>query len=103
MNFLSISPNTILSSNHHKATGSEKTQQDLKSLRESCREFEAIFIDQMYKSMRKSMPENGLIPQDNATKIYQDMLDMQMARQTAKGKGIGIGEAMFNQLKGYVK
>lgn len=103
MNISAISPKTLQGSTPHKTTGEEKNQQDLKSLRESCREFEAIFIDQMYKSMRKSMPAGGLIPQDNATKIYQDMLDMQMARQTAKGKGIGIGEAMFNQLKVYAK
>jgi flagellar protein FlgJ len=103
MNIPPIAPNTIQSNNTlHKTTGKENTKQDLKSLRDSCREFEAIFIDQMYKSMRKSMPENGLIPQDNASKIYQDMLDMQMARETAKGKGIGIGEAMYNQLKLFV-
>jgi flagellar protein FlgJ len=49
------------------------------------------------------MPNDGLIPQDNATKIYQDMLDMQMARESAKGKGIGIGQAMFNQMRVYVQ
>ncbi len=103
MNISSISPNAIQGNPLKNTTGKEKTRQDLKSLRQSCREFEAVFIDQMYKSMRKSMPENGLIPQDNASKIYQDMLDMQMARETAKGKGIGIGEAMFNQLKVFVK
>ncbi len=100
---LSISPNAIQGNIPHKTTGAERTQKDLHSLRESCREFEAIFIDQMYKTMRNSMPNDGLIPQDNATKIYQDMLDMQMARESAKGKGIGIGQAMFNQMRVYVQ
>lgn len=96
---LSISPNHLQGSPAQQAKATEKTAKDLKSLRESCREFEAIFIDQMYKAMRQSMPDDGLVPKDNATKMYQDMLDMQMARETAKGKGTGIGETMYNQLK----
>jgi Rod binding domain-containing protein len=31
------------------------------------------------------------------------MLDTQMARETAKGKGIGIGEKMYNQMKGAIE
>jgi peptidoglycan hydrolase FlgJ len=100
---LSISSNTTQRNTLQPQTDTGKTARDLKSLRESCREFEAIFIDQMYKTMRQSMPDNGLMPRDNATKMYQDMLDMQMARETAKGKGIGIGEAMYNQMKVHVE
>lgn len=95
----SITPNLLPGSSSQPATAAGKTAKDLKSLRESCREFEAIFIDQMYKAMRQSMPDDGLVPKDNATKMYQDLLDMQMARETAKGKGTGIGETMYNQLK----
>ena len=98
-----ITLNVPQGSNTQKLQGTAKTEKELKSLRESCREFEAIFIDQMYKSMRQNLPGDGLVPQSNATNIYQDMLDMQMARETAKGKGMGIGEAMFNQTKGLIK
>jgi flagellar protein FlgJ len=82
-----------------KPAGKQKTARDLKALRESCREFEAIFIQQMYQAMRKNVPDDGLFPQDNATSIYQDMLDVEIAKETAKGQGIGLGESMYNQLK----
>ena len=96
---ISINPKAILHATSPKIAGKDKTERDLKSLRESCREFEAIFVQQMYQAMRKNVPNDGLLPRDNATQIYQDMLDTQMARETAKGKGIGIGEAMYNQMK----
>jgi peptidoglycan hydrolase FlgJ len=100
---ISIHPNITAHTSSPKATGKEKTENDLKTLRESCREFEAIFIQQMYQAMRKNIPNDGLLPRDNATQIYQDMLDTQMARETAKGKGIGLGEKMYNQMKGAIE
>ncbi len=71
----------------------------LQKLRQSCREFEAIYVNEMYKSMRKSIPESGLFEKDMADTLYQEMLDMEMARETAKGDGMGIGKAMYEQLK----
>ena len=99
---ISIHPTTAPST-PARLTVTEKKNHDLKALRESCREFEAIFVQQMYQAMRKNVPDNGLLPRDNATQIYQDMLDTQMARETAKGKGIGIGEKMYNQMKGAIE
>jgi peptidoglycan hydrolase FlgJ len=100
---ISLNPNAVINTSSHKTVGKEKTEQELKSLRESCREFEAIFVQQMFQAMRKNVPDDGLLPRDNATQIYQDMLDTQMARETAKGKGIGIGEKMYDQMKGRIE
>ena len=51
------------------------------------------------ESMRKSIPESGLFETDMADTLYQEMLDMEMAKQTAAGEGMGIGKAMYEQLK----
>lgn len=71
---------------------------DLESLRESSREFETLFVMEMYKTMRKSVPESGLIEKNVSTEIFTEMLDMETAKATTQGKGLGIGEAMYNQL-----
>jgi len=34
-----------------------------------------------------------------ASELYREMLDMEMAKATAAGKGTGIGEAMYQQMK----
>lgn len=79
-----------------------KKSKDLKALRESTREFEAIYMMEMLKAMRKTIPEGGLFEKDVADDIYEEMLDMEYARETAKGKGMGLGEAMFEQMKVHI-
>lgn len=80
-------------------TPQTRTNKDLESLRKSCREFEAIYIQEMYKAMRKTVPDSGLFEKDMASELYKEMLDMEIAKTTAAGKGIGIGEAMYQQMK----
>jgi len=80
-------------------TSTDKPSRDLQSLRKSCREFEAIYIQEMYKAMRKTVPDSGLFEKDMASELYREMLDMEMAKATAAGKGTGIGEAMYQQMK----
>jgi flagellar protein FlgJ len=53
----------------------------------------------MYKAMRKTVPDSGLFEKDMASELYREMLDMEMAKATAAGKGTGIGEAMYQQMK----
>jgi len=81
-------------------TGADRqSNKELQSLRKSCREFEAIYIQEMYKAMRKTVPDSGLFEKDMASELYREMLDMEMAKATAAGKGTGIGEAMYQQMK----
>ncbi len=75
----------------------------LKQLRESTRELEAMYIYEAYKAMRKNVPENGLIKKSSGEKMFQEMLDLEMARKAASGKGMGLGESMYQQLKNKVK
>lgn len=93
---LKIDPRMVMSQATQDSL--DRKDKDLKSLRESSREFETIFVMEMYKAMRKSIPEGGLFEKNNSTEIYQEMLDMETARAATKGKGLGLAEAMFNQL-----
>lgn len=101
-------PSPIPSSNISGATGVTKTpdthsDKRLQSLRKSCRDFEAIYVQEMYKAMRKTVPDSGIVEKDMTNGIYKEMLDMEMAKATAAGKGLGIGEAMYQQMKGKVE
>jgi len=72
--------------------------QDPEKLKEAAQQFEAIFIQQMYKEMRKTIPDNGLIPRSNAETIYAQMQDMEAAKVTAQQGGIGLTDLMMQQL-----
>jgi flagellar protein FlgJ len=80
-----------------------KASKNLQALRKSCRDFEAIYTQEMYKAMRKTVPDGGIFEQDKAGDLYKEMLDMEIAKTTAAGKGNGIGEAMYQQMKGKVE
>lgn len=99
---LKIDPRMLVGPSNTSSQTTDKQSQDLEKLRETTREFEALYVMEMYKAMRKTVPEGGLFEKDTSTEIYQDMLDMEAARKTAAGKGMGIGEAMFEQMKAYI-
>lgn len=96
---ISIDPRASYSAANIKNSGSEPNNAELQALRKSCREFEAIYINEMYKTMRKTVPDSGLVETDMGDTLYREMLDMEMAKQTAAGDGMGIGKAMYEQLK----
>ena len=76
-----------------------KGKTDDSRLREAANEFEAIFIQQMLKTMRKTSLESDLIPKSEGEKIFRSMLDEQYARLSAKSGSLGLGEMIFQQLK----
>lgn len=76
----------------------DRKARDLASLRKSSQEFEALLLTEMLKSMRQSVPDGGLFEKNSATEIFRDMLDSETAKAASRGKGLGIGEAMYQQL-----
>jgi len=94
-----IDPRTVISpAMKTPDTDAVKKIKDLAALRQSCHEFEAIFVNEMFKAMRKTIPDSGLVKKGIAIETYQEMLDMETARQASQGQGLGIGEAMYRQL-----
>ena len=75
----------------HKGQNPEK-------LKEAAQQFEAIFIQQMYKEMRKTVPDDGLIQRGNADDVYTQLQDLEAAKVTAQQGGIGLAEMMIQQL-----
>ncbi|WP_448872777.1 rod-binding protein [Desulfobulbus propionicus] len=78
---------------------SRKTPQDRAALKKSCQDFEAIFIQSMFKAMRKTIPDGGLFAKDHATEMYQDMLDQEVASTIAQRQSLGLAEQMYRQME----
>lgn len=67
------------------------------ALRQVSRQFEALFMGMVLKSMRETVPASGLT--DGQTgKLYQSMLDQQLA-QHLSGRGLQLADAMHAQLR----
>ena len=76
-----------------------KGKGDEVKLREAANEFEAIFIQQMLKTMRKTSLESEFIKKSEGEKIFRSMLDEQYAILSAKSGSLGLGEMIFQQLR----
>jgi flagellar protein FlgJ len=68
-------------------------------LKQACADFESIFIYYMFKSMRKSLPQNGLLDNTQEQKFYKSMADQAISENIARGRGMGLGKLLYNQLK----
>ena len=69
-------------------------------LKEACAGFEAIFLNKMIKSMRDTLPGDGLFQESNGMDIYKSMYDRHLADELSRSKeSIGIKEFLYDQLK----
>jgi flagellar protein FlgJ len=79
--------------------GNEEVEKE--DVLEACKSFESYFIQTMFREMRKtSLDANGLFAKSNAENIFTDMLDEEVAKQSAEGGGIGLAAMMYKQLTG---
>jgi flagellar protein FlgJ len=82
-----------------KTADPQSLPKDRKALKKSCQDFEAIFIQSMFKAMRKTVPESGLFEKDNSGAMYQDMLDQEIASNISQKQSIGLAEQMYRQME----
>lgn len=75
----------------------ENSNDDMK-LKEACKEFEAYFIQQLFKEMKSTVNEGGLIPKSQGEEVFEEMLHEQYSKEASKGQGIGIAQMMYKQL-----
>jgi len=60
--------------------------------------FEAIFINDLLKVMRKTTTKGGLFNSGNSGEIYSSMIDTELSKNLARGKGLGLGQMLLKQL-----
>ena len=70
-----------------------------KELLKACQDFEAVFLHQMLKEMRKTVPKEGIIPESNEQDVFTTMFDEEVAKTMSKQGGFGLAEMLFEQLR----
>jgi flagellar protein FlgJ len=80
-----------------KAMGRDK---DPAALKEVAKKFEAMFVQQMLKTMREANEAfgEGNYFDSQSTKFHRDMLDQQMVLNLTSGAGIGIADHFYKQM-----
>lgn len=73
-------------------------QNPAQALKESAKQFEALFINMMLQSMRQATPQGNLMGESHDRELYTSMLDQQLS-QTMAQRGIGVADLLLGQLK----
>ncbi len=95
---MDISIDSRIQQSHATHNTTNKKDRQLKSLRKSSQDFETLLVSTMFKAMRKSVPDGGLLKKDSATEMFQEMLDMETAKAATEKNSIGIADAIYTQM-----
>lgn len=89
-----LDPNSL---NSIKSMGRDR---DPQALKEVSKKFEAMFVQQMLKSMRDA---NDVFAEGNyldsqTSRFHRDMLDQQMVLNLTSGRGVGLADHFYRQM-----
>ena len=110
MNINSISNNMQMqnASLQRMATQGDSFEQTLQSaiktrdtseVRAAAEEMESFFINKIFQSMRRTVPEpQGIFSESNAQRMWREMMDEQTAQNLANSGGIGLADMIYEQL-----
>ncbi len=96
------SPGAVPNFNDLNALQSIKTEKNQdEALRKVAQQFESIFINIMLKSMRQANEvfEDSTLSGGEEGGMYRDMYDQQLALTMSHGRGVGIADALYAQMK----
>lgn len=91
-----VTPTTINTGDLSKIRLSAK-QNSPDALRQAAQQFEALFMNMVLKSMRKTTFDSGLFS-NNQSRMYTSIFDQEISQLFAK-RGIGLADALVRQLK----
>ena len=68
------------------------------AIHEAARTFESLFLNEIMKNMRKTLPEDGLLNQGFANNVFNSMLDQEYSQLAAKSGQLGLADVIARQL-----
>lgn len=82
-----------LKSDYSKATDDE--------LLDACKQFEAYFVEQMFKEMMKTIPESDTTSSytSNLMDYYKDNMVQEIASDATEQEGLGLAQMLYEQMK----
>ena len=98
----STAANQTASRLQNKLEGADYSAAGADELMDACKQFEAYFVEQMYKAMMKTIPsnENSSNYTSNMMDYYKDQLIQGMAEQTSsQNGGLGLAQMLYEQMK----
>lgn len=83
----------VKSLNALRASAAQRSPEALKG---ASKQFEALFLNMILKSMRDATPQDGMF-ENQQTKLFTSMLDQQLSQNMAQ-RGVGLADMLVRQL-----
>ncbi|WDV46097.1 rod-binding protein [Clostridiaceae bacterium M8S5] len=98
MDNLNINSSTYTNTVYKKSEAKALTKEQ--KLLKACRDFEAMFINIMFKEMNKTVGDSGLTEKSSGRKMFEEMHTEKLAENMAhKGQGVGLAKVLYNSMK----
>jgi Rod binding domain-containing protein len=75
-----------------------KKKLDRDKLKKSCADFEALFTQQLLKSMRQTTLRSDVMGKGAGKDMYESLFDQELSKSLAKRGGLGLGMMMYNRM-----
>jgi peptidoglycan hydrolase FlgJ len=69
-------------------------------LRRTAKQMEGVFVEQLFKAMRETVPEGGLVDGGAGEEVFTGMLDQHLAGEAPARWSRGLAESLYRQLRG---
>lgn len=81
--------------------GTDYSKASDEELMNVCKEFEAYFVEQMYKGMLKTIPESekGSVYTEGMMDFYRDNMIREIASDSAEQNSLGLAQMLYEQMK----
>ena len=86
----------------NKLTDADYSKASDAELMNACKQFEAYFIEQMYKGMMKTVPQSEETSNYTSTMMdyYKDQMIQSLAEETSnQNGGLGLAQMLYEQMK----
>jgi len=104
-NYSNLAADTASNGTASKLTSASKTDYSNasdKELMDVCKEFEAYFVEQLYKEMKKTIPESEDSSSDSNSQLvdyFTDSSIQEISAQTVEQGTLGLAQTLYEQMK----
>lgn len=97
----SAAANQTASRLQNQLNGADYSAATKDELMDACKQFEAYFVEQMYKAMLKTIPENEEVSNYTSTMMdyYKDQMVQSIAEEATSRNSLGLAQMLYEQMK----
>ncbi len=71
---------------------------DEKKLKKASEDFEALFINQLLQSMRRTVLKSKLLEDAPGKEVYQSLFDREISKKMAQKGALGVGKIIYRNV-----